>query len=242
MPGRESVNLMYNQYRWPYWLLPILAVLLITPWSADIDLSISHYFYDHSQFQSSAFMNFVYKYGIIPAWITVAIAFVLLFFRQWRLAGVYLLLTLAIGSGVIVHALLKENWGRPRPKQITEFGGEQEFRSYYQPHFNVNAPPSKSFSSGHVSVGFYFFALIILGTHYRMRSLRYLGIFLTLLLGGVLSYVRIAQGGHFFTDIIFSALIMWLTSLLLYYFLFIKDTMGLQKQENESERHILHKK
>jgi lipid A 4'-phosphatase len=221
MPGMELEVHMPKQLYWPYWILPILLVLLISPWSAAIDLNMSHYFFSDGHFESSPLLNFAYKYGLLPFWIGFVAGIGMLFNQKWRLGGIYLILVMAIGSGFIINVALKGHWGRPRPKQVVQFGGDQEFRAFYQPYFN-NPIPSKSFPSGHASSGFYFFSVILLGSYYRNKFLRNLGILLTLLLGGVLSYARIAQGGHFFTDTLFSALIMWLTALLLYYVVFKK--------------------
>lgn len=78
-------------------------------------------------------------------------------------------------------------------------------------------------------MGFYFFALALLGICYRRRDLYWLGLGLAWGLGGLLSLARIAQGGHFFSDTMASALIMWLTAWGLAYFL-------LAQTESEDER------
>jgi membrane-associated PAP2 superfamily phosphatase len=216
-------------------LIPLLLWAAFTPWSAWIDLKISHLFYQNNGFASHPFWTTIYSYGFWPAWILVGIAFVgftLSFshaYRSWRRPCLFLLLTLAIGSGLIIHAVLKEQWGRPRPRQVTEFGGQQDFRPYYEPHFGKQPEPSKSFSSGHSSMGFYFFALALLGTCYRRRNLYWLGLGLAWGLGGLLSLARIAQGGHFFSDTMASALIMWMTAWGLAYFL-------LAQTESKDER------
>lgn len=216
-----------------YWIAPILLMLILTPWSAQIDLAVSRYFYHDGHFLSSQLFNFVYDYGILPGWITILIALNFLIgslflpqLKKWRRPCSYLILTLAIGSGIIVHAVFKDHWGRPRPRQSIEFGGDQPFRAFYQPHFNLDTEPSKSFPCGHCSMGFYFFTLVLLGSHYRNRKLFYTGIGLTILLGVALSVIRIAQGGHFVSDVLFSALIMWLTALWLYNWMFPEDSMS----------------
>ena len=42
-------------------------------------------------------------------------------------AAVFVLLSFALGPGLLVNAVLKEHWGRPRPVAVTEFGGELAF-------------------------------------------------------------------------------------------------------------------
>ena len=209
--------------------LPILLWVLFTPWSAGLDLKLSHLFYEGGAFIPHPFWNWLYLYGIWPAWLLAGLAlcgFLLSFissYRTWRLPCLYLLLTFAIGSGLIIHAILKDHWGRPRPRQVTEFGGRQTFHAYYEPHIGHQSEPSKSFVCGHASSGYYFFTLVFLGMIYHSRRLYWLGLGLAWGLGGLLSLARIAQGGHFLSDTLASALIMWLTAWGLAYFLFAKE-------------------
>jgi membrane-associated PAP2 superfamily phosphatase len=207
-------------------LLPIFLWIGFTPWSAWLDLKMSYAFYENGSFVSHPFWNWLYLYGIWPAWSLIGLALIGLAlsfsnaYRSWRKPCIFLLLTFAVGTGLIIHAVLKDNWGRPRPRQVTEFGGKQSFRAYYQPNFGQQPEPSKSFASGHTSVGFYFFALALLGMIYRSRFLYWLGIGVAWGLGSLLSMARIAQGGHFLSDTLASALIMWLTAWVFAYFLF----------------------
>lgn len=206
--------------------LPVLLWIAFTPWSADLDLKTSQAFYQGGAFASHPFWDWMYVYGIWPAWILTGLAmigFILSFnpfYRAWRKPCLYLLLTFAIGSGLIIHAVLKDHWGRPRPRQVIEFGGLQPYRPYYKPNIGNQPEPSKSFTSGHASLGYYFFALALLGGIYHSLFLYWLGLSLAWGLGILLSMTRIAQGGHFLSDTLASALIMWLTAWVLAYFLF----------------------
>lgn len=202
-------------------LFPLLALLIYAPWSAQIDLWTSHQFYHNGHFDSSIYLDWIYNYGIWPAWTLAVLGLIGLLSgkREFRRVSLFLLLTLAIGSGLIVHGAFKENWGRPRPKQVTEFGGDQPFRPFYSPNTNGASGPAKSFSCGHCTMGFYFFTLVFLGIYYRNRILFWGGIILSVGLGGLLSYARVAQGGHFLSDVIVSAVIMWITALVLFHLL-----------------------
>ena len=42
-------------------------------------------------------------------------------------AAVFLILSYALGPGLLVNVALKDNWGRPRPGHITQFGGDKHF-------------------------------------------------------------------------------------------------------------------
>lgn len=202
------------------WLLPIIIMAAITPFTPGIDLAISHYFFDPTEsFQTNAFYTFMYDYGIIPGQLAFAASAILLFlscffrkWNQWYPSSLVMVLTLAIGSGLITHAIFKDHWGRPRPKQVIEFGGIQPFRPYYEPNFFHQPEPSKSFPCGHCTMGFYFFALALIGRQTGKKKLFYGALVFALLLGTLLSLARIAQGGHFLTDTLASALIMWLTA------------------------------
>jgi lipid A 4'-phosphatase len=209
-------------------VLVFLAVFfLYSFYSAEIDLAASRFFYEpQQQFANRPVFEFAYHFGFWPVWIVIILAaFALIgsFFtsalKKYRQPSLFLILTLALGSGFIIHFLLKDHWGRPRPKQVIEFGGTQPFRPYYAPNFFHQTEKSKSFPSGHASVGFYFFTFIFLGKYYRKKILYYTGVFLTIGLGSWLGLARLAQGGHFLSDILFSALIMWLTAFTLYRYL-----------------------
>ncbi len=211
--------------------LPLFLWIAFTPWSAELDLKISHFFYQTGSFSTYPLWTWFYTYGLWPAWILAGLACLGLglsafnAYRHWCRPCLFLILTLALGSGLIIHACLKDHWGRPRPRQTIEFGGAQPFRPYYQPHFWHQPEPSKSFACGHGSLGFYFFALSALGAFYQRRRVYYLGLGLAWGLGIGLSLARIAQGGHFLSDTLASALIMWLTTWILAYVL-LKQNMS----------------
>ncbi|MFI5344409.1 MAG: phosphatase PAP2 family protein [Chlamydiales bacterium] len=203
-------------------LIPLLCLILYAPWSGQMDLWISGQFFHAEQFQSSPLLGGIYHYAIWPGWLLAGAAmagfifsFIFSSLRKWRCACLYLILTLAIGSGIISHAVLKDHWGRPRPKQSVEFGGRQPFRPFYSPNLFHQPEPSKSFPCGHCTMGFYFFALMFLGIRYKQKKVFWLGLGLSLILGALLGYARIAQGGHFFSDVLVSAFVMWWTALVL---------------------------
>ena len=58
-------------------------------------------------------------------------------------------------------------------------------------------------------MGFFFFALAEAGRQENNRKMYWLGIGLTLSSGIPLSIARMAAGGHFLTDTLFAALIMY---------------------------------
>lgn len=207
------------------WSIPLIFIIMLTPFLSWLDLQIAGFFYSIGNdpvehFVSNHWVDFLFKYGTFPANFTAGLASLTLVFsyffssfKKWRPTALTLILTLALGSGFLINGTLKEYWGRPRPKQVTQFGGTQAFRPFYSPNFFHQPMPSKSFPSGHASMGFFFFALAIAGKRLNNKYLRRSGLALALLLGLALSLSRMAQGGHFFSDVLFSGIIMWYVAL-----------------------------
>jgi len=127
------------------------------------------------------------------------------FFVQRRRIAVYLLLVMLVGPGLLVNTVFKDHWGRARPSQVTEFGGGKQFTRAAIPA--DQCPKNCSFPSGHASVGFYFLALAFVLP--RRRAL-WLTIGTGLGLG--IGLVRIIQGGHFLSDVLFAGIVVYLTA------------------------------
>jgi membrane-associated PAP2 superfamily phosphatase len=189
-----------------------LTLLLLLGLSSQLDLLFSSYFYP---FPETDLLKAIYIAGPLPGWIVViasSIGLCIPKYKQFRRIFIYLIATLAIGSGLIVHAALKENWGRPRPKQVLEFGGKELFRPFYKPNFEETLDKHRSFASGHVTMGFFFFTFYFIGRKRHNRALQWFGIGCSFFLGFLLSYARIAQGGHFLSDAVGSLIVMYLTA------------------------------
>ena len=100
---------------------------------------------------------------------------------------------------VFVNVLLKNMWGRTRPNDILEFGGNDVFTPWYK--FGDSCVSNCSFVSGDASVGF---ALIV----FYFITKKNIFIYLSILFGTILGFVRIIAGGHFFSDVVFSQIIV----------------------------------
>jgi lipid A 4'-phosphatase len=208
------------------WLIPILLLAALTPFTPYLDLEIARHFYRQGTpadpFSQNQILKLIYFYGPVPGQIALILGITGFLFsylfdkcRHWRPFTLYLVLTLAVGAGLITHIMLKDHWGRPRPRQVIEFGGEQKFRPYYKPNLFHQPEPSKSFPCGHSTMGFFFLTLVVTGQRFEKKWLFYLGIALTVVLSVSLSYARIAQGGHFLSDVLLAGIIMWITALLI---------------------------
>ncbi len=125
----------------------------------------------------------------------------------------FVLMAVLLGPGLVVNVILKDNWGRARPVQVIEFGGKAQ----YTPPLVISKACNKncSFVCGHASAGFMFVALAFLFKR-REKEIFWASLFA----GSLIGFVRIAQGGHFLSDVIFSFFFTYVTIRLLYYFMF----------------------
>ncbi|MDR3448789.1 MAG: phosphatase PAP2 family protein [Alphaproteobacteria bacterium] len=126
-------------------------------------------------------------------------------------AWLFLLLALIIGPGLVANVALKDHWGRARPHEIVEFGGTQTFTPALEPHFE-RAKSNGSFPCGDGSFGFFLPAFGFVVSPRRARRAFWVGMGS----GFVLSLVRVMQGGHFFSDCVYAAFFMLLTTTALY--------------------------
>ncbi len=114
----------------------------------------------------------------------------------------YLLLVLILGPGLIVHSVFKDHWGRARPNQIQYFGGSQQFTTALTP--TNQCGKNCSYVSGHAAVGYYLATFCFVMTRYRRQILQ-----IGLTVGSLIGLVRIIQGGHFLSDIVFAFFIVY---------------------------------
>lgn len=223
VPMKKLQIFLNTHYRW---IFPILLIAVMAPAFNYIDLSVAQTYYEiglrgGQDFTDYAFFRFLYRFGPWPGLFVfflsipvLAGSFFITRLKRYRRPALCLFFTMAIGSGLFVHAVFKDHWGRPRPKQVIEFGGHQQFRPFYKPNFFHQPEPSKSFPCGHCSTGFYFFSLALILRRIGEHRYSVLVFFATLFLGGVIGWARMAQGGHFFSDVVMAGLIMWLSALL----------------------------
>ncbi len=116
-------------------------------------------------------------------------------------AAVLLAVTMALGPGLIVNSLLKEHWGRPRPVHLETFGGKDVFNPWYSTE--GKCPGNCSFVSGEGSLGFWLIApASLVPAPYTGLAIGAAALF-----GATAGGLRIAFGGHFFTDVVFSAVL-----------------------------------
>jgi len=177
------------------------------------DLAIAGYFYSHGGFPVALqpWARAVRKIGKYLPWLFAGPAFAALalklVFPQGRMlmparAAVLIAATLALGPGLMVNGILKEYWGRPRPIHMQAFGGDHAFTPWYSPH--GTCPTNCSFVSGEGATGAFLVApaSLVPGPMGVVAMTAAVGF---ALLGGGL---RIAFGGHFFTDVVLSMVLV----------------------------------
>ena len=196
----------------------------------ELDLAISRPFYEVTDASRNVFAWRVYPplmlardaglwvgtLLLIPAILALAIKLILPR-RKLLMSGraiLFLMMTMALGPGLLVNVLLKDHWGRPRPIDVTQFGGAEHFVAWWDPRGDCTA--NCAFVSGDVSGAFWTVAPAALAPP-QWRVLAY-GAALTL--GAGMAVVRVLAGGHFASDVmfagIFTFLIIWVVHGLIY--------------------------
>jgi lipid A 4'-phosphatase len=125
----------------------------------------------------------------------------------------FLLLCVSLGPGLVANAVFKNEWGRPRPSQTTLFGGTQSF--VLPLARSQECPTNCSFISGEASSVFAA-ALAVAMLLGRRRG----GFLLALVPGALDGLVRIGQGAHFASDVVFAAAFMGLTTAFCHWLVF----------------------
>jgi lipid A 4'-phosphatase len=215
-------------------LIVALAVAAVTGATfalyPDLDLRIARYFYGFTDAGHNAFAWRIYPplmlardIGLWVGTVLVAPAVAALVIklilpkRKLLVSGravVFLIATLALAPGLLVNVLLKDHWGRPRPIDVTQFGGSEHFVAWWDPR--GDCPGNCSFVSGDVSGAFWTIAPAVLAP----PQWRALSLGAALALGTAMAAIRVMAGGHFVSDVIFAGvftfLIIWIVHGLIY--------------------------
>jgi lipid A 4'-phosphatase len=120
---------------------------------------------------------------------------------------IYIWFSLIFVLLIIINLLLKNMWGRVRPNEILELGGKDYFTPWYQ--ISNQCLSNCSFVSGDAAVGF---SLVVF--YFIVKKEAYL--WLSVFLGSIVGLIRIMEGGHYLSDVIFSGLIVFLVNIIFY--------------------------
>jgi lipid A 4'-phosphatase len=208
-------------------LILALAVGLLFGIYPELDLTLTAWFYDAPS------RTFPLKLNTLAAiardgamWIAwglalpAIVALVIKLLRPDRpllMSGraiVFLLTTLILAAGVLTNLTFKSYWGRPRPVTVTEFSGTQQFVPWWDPRGSCGR--NCSFFSGEGATAFWTYAPAAL-TPPPWRPLAYAA---ATLFGVATSLLRMAFGGHFFTDVAAAGLVTFLVIWLAYGYIY----------------------
>ncbi len=210
----------------PVWM-PLAVIIMLSGVFvfSDLDQSLQNHFWAPETgwfLKDYSIIQFLYHYGTWPALFVGGVSGVIWIAsqvsgkgEQVRSLSLFLSLLLIIGPGLIVNAVFKDHFGRPRPVHIKEFGGRLSFQPLGHPGSAANG---KSFPCGHASMGFYWLGVFIYFWH-RRRGLAWAFGILGLVHGTIMGLGRMAQGGHWPSDVLWSAGFIYLTAWLLHYFI-----------------------
>jgi lipid A 4'-phosphatase len=125
-------------------------------------------------------------------------------------AALFLSVSLALGPFLFANVVLKDHWARMRPIDVVQFGGADRFTAWWDPR--GPCPDNCSFIGGEAATAFWTLAPAAL-TPPQWRPLAYGA---AIAFGSGIGVLRMAGGGHFFTDIVFAGVFMFLVVWALY--------------------------
>lgn len=204
-----------------FWVLFIASSILFLGWP-ELDLNTAALLYNPQEgFFLKHHPAVRFLYDVIP-WTTRILAtglllgFAVSLIRKSAVLGItrrtflFLILSMALGPGAVVHGIFKDQWDRARPSQIEAFGGDKEFT----PALIIadQCERNCAFVSGHSAMGFYFYSFALLMHGRRKWAMAAFATGFGLAVG----FARMAMGGHFLSDVIFSGLITYMIARWLY--------------------------
>lgn len=193
----------------------------------NVDIGVASHFYDPS---TQGFvggydgaLGFLHWFArFFPIFFSIGVILFLLgslfikcFQIKHRKEVFFVAVCLWIGPGLVVNYIFKDHWGRPRPVMVQEFSGDMVF----QKPFVISNQCGKncSFVCGDASMGFWLFAFMPLLVTRKKKLVAFTA---AILAGGGLGWMRMAQGGHFFSDVIFCGVFVYICTWLIYWVMY----------------------
>lgn len=205
------------------WFL-VFITLSLPFWFSNLDISLLKPYYKPQSgwfLSQQPFWDFIYKYGIFLSYLLVFVSFIMIAASywlvkviKWRKPAVFLIIVMLLGPGVLVNATFKDHWGRPRPREIKEFGGKEDYVKLWV----KGDSGGKSFPSGHASTAF-FMAIPFLFLIQRYKKWAWVFFIVGTLYGVLMAYTRLIAGGHFASDSLWAAAMVWLSGIVAYHIL-----------------------
>jgi lipid A 4'-phosphatase len=183
-----------------------------------LDLAISRLFYvsDHhfigssSAVFSDARLLFNILFYAVCAFTVIGVVVSHSLGRGWLKISLskwlYLAVCILVGPLTITNLGFKDHWGRARPLSIVEFGGAKSF----SPPLMESRQCQKncSFVSGEASSIY----IACFAAAFVFPSMSEFWILSGIVLGSAAGFVRMVQGAHFFSDVIFAGVLMALVA------------------------------
>ncbi len=219
MPGRPNDGVAVNRMRAVAVTIAIgvaaAGLFVLVP---EIDLAAARLLYVEGNGFVLADHPFSVAWGkatraLAKAIIVLLIAgLVLTLFRRRPVLGLdgrrFLFLLLCFGIATGAAAVFKENWGRARPSQVTEFAGTKQFTRAFA--ISDQCATNCSFVSGDASFAFTTIAFAVLASRRRR-----LFVASALAFGLAVGAMRMSTGSHFLSDVVFAGVFSVLIVLLL---------------------------
>lgn len=223
----DDPTVLEQRRRW--WLAPLVvlaatALLTVPFYLTDLDVAVARHLAALNREHGGAWQDVWYwrVAYFVPTVMALLIAggsivaIVLGLARPAARSGLrpalFLLLAMALGPGLIANAVLKDHWGRPRPRETRELGGKWDYRA---PWVMGVAGRGKSFPSGHVTVPACGLALWLLWRRRRPGLARWClagGLALSAYVGAA----RMVAGAHYLSDVMWAVTIVFVVSALLH--------------------------
>ena len=203
----------------------LLALLAYQVQHSPLDTAFSTYFYDASS------QSFPLSHALLPdlvgryvAWLVpiggalICGAGLALSYRDVRLKParmVWLLLFIVFASGPLLAGVLKHYTAMPRPMELAMFGGYGQWPESFWAwggQAGGGALPSVHSVSGFVVLGVYFAGWVL-----ENRRMRQIGLAAGLLLGVMFGMLRVMQGAHFLSQVLWSLAFVWSLCAILFY-------------------------
>lgn len=187
----------------------ILTLLAVA--GLKIDLAVAGLFYDPETQtflgNSSRYVAFVREHGMVAVGTCIAvIVLALMSLLPWRVpslrirSAAFLTAGMLLGPGLLCNVLLKPNGGRPRPFQVTQFGGPWPYVDWWD--FTGACRENCSFMSGEAATAAWLFGpALLVPAPWRALAIVAAAVFTT-----VISLGRMATGSHFLSDAILGVL------------------------------------